>query len=86
MAAGKCAALSYISPIILATIDPRTDNSYGESKERVTHNVEMKFKNIESKFSGQLREGWAEYVDFYKKMALDDNLHQEQKRQYPHNL
>lgn len=48
--------------------------------------MEIRFREEESEFSGELVEYRAEYVDANNKMDLDYNLNQEQKRQYPHRL
>ena len=56
------------------------------STERVAHNVTMRLKDNEKKFSGDLGENWMEFVDEYSQVARDYNLNISQKLQYIHNI
>ena len=56
------------------------------SVERVAHNVAMRLKDSEKKFSGYLGENWMEFVGQYSKVARDYNLNISQKLQYIHNI
>lgn len=47
--------------------------------ECIAHNVAMRFKDMESKFDGDLAECWSEYVDLYLQVAKDYNLSVKQK-------
>ena len=44
---------------------PRTSGSFSTPTEKVAHNVAMRIKENENKFSGDLGESWMEYVDDY---------------------
>lgn len=57
-----------------------------DSRKRVAHNVTIRVKNAELKISGNLEKGWAKFVEWYNKPALDHGLNKEQKRHYHHNL
>lgn len=54
--------------------------------ERVAHNVAMRLKDNEKKFSGDIGDCWMEFVDEYDQISLDYNLTQPQKLQYMHNI
>lgn len=53
---------------------------------KAAHNVAMRLKDRENKFSGSLEESWMEYVDEYMQICRDYNLSQSQKLQYLHNV
>lgn len=53
---------------------------------RVAHNIAMRFKDTESKFSGDIGECWQEYVDEYRQVRADYNLTPAQKLQFIHNI
>ncbi|KAK1864449.1 hypothetical protein I4F81_006995 [Pyropia yezoensis] len=46
----------------------------------------MRFRDASSKFSGNLREAWMEYVAEYQQVGRDYDLSQEQRFQYMHNI
>lgn len=51
-------------------------NQYGE--EKVAHNVAMRRKDAEQKFSGDLGQCWQDYIDDYDQIVLDYRLTQDQ--------
>lgn len=53
---------------------------------RLAHDVGMRLKDADKKFSGELGECWMEFVDDYQQVAIDYNLSPPQKLQYIHNL
>ena len=53
---------------------------------RAAHNVAMRLKDNEKKFSGELGESWMEFVDEYLQICRDYALSPTQKLQYLHNL
>ena len=55
------------------------------SSEKVAHNVAMRLKDKDQKFSGDLGESWMEYVDDYLQLCRDYSLSPTQKLQYLHN-
>lgn len=55
------------------------------SEGRISHNVAMRLKNMEQKFSGDLGECWQKYVDAYNQIARDYKLNPSQNLQYLHN-
>lgn len=56
------------------------------SSDRVAHNVAMRLKDKEKKFSGELGESWLEFVDEYLQICRDYSLSQAHRLQYLHNL
>lgn len=63
------------------------DMTYGSyMKEKAAHNVAMRLKDYEQKFSGDLGQCWQDFVDNYEQISEDYNLNEEQKLQYLHNL
>lgn len=60
--------------------------SISSVSERTAHNVAMRLKDNEKKFSGDLGECWHEYVDEYNQISKDYNLTPAQKLQYFHNV
>ena len=56
------------------------------SSEKVAHNVAMRLKDKDKKFSGDLGESWMEYVDDYLQLCRDYSLSPTQKLQDLHNL
>ena len=58
----------------------------GRSSDKIAHNVAMRFKDTDRKFSGSIGECWLAYVDDNKQIARDYNLSVPQKLQYMHNL
>lgn len=56
------------------------------SDDRVAHNVAMRLKDSDKKFTGNLGECWMEFVDEYQQIARDYKLSQTQKYQYLHNI
>ncbi|CDF36767.1 unnamed protein product [Chondrus crispus] len=65
---------------------PRTSGSFSTPTEKVAHNVAMRMKEKEKKFSGDLGESWMEYVDDYLQISRDYNLSPPQRLQFLHNL
>lgn len=59
---------------------------HGTNAERLAHNVAMRLKDKDKKFSGDLGESWMEFVDDYLQMCRDYSLTHVQKLQYMHNL
>eukprot|EP00171_Calliarthron_tuberculosum_P023645 IDg23645t1 len=55
-------------------------------EDRTAHNIGMRFKEKESKFSGDIGQSWIEYVAEYQQVARDYGLSPSQKKQYLHNL
>lgn len=62
------------------------ESSTPSSSDRVAHNVAMRLKDTNSKFSGELGQSWMEYVDEYTQICRDYSLSPAQKLQYLHNL
>ena len=56
------------------------------SSEKVAHNVAVRLKDKEKKFSGDLGESWMEYVNDYLQLCRDYSLSPTQKLHYLHNL
>ena len=56
------------------------------SPEKIAHNVAMRLREKDRKFSGDLGEPWMEYVDDYLQRSRDYFLTPSQKLQYLHNL
>lgn len=56
------------------------------SRDKVAHNIAMRFKDAENKFSGDLGECWQEFVDEYRQVTNDYALTEEQKLHYIHNI
>lgn len=56
------------------------------SMERVPHNVAMRLRDKDKKFSGELGESWMEFVDEYLQVCRDYSLSPSRKLQYLHNL
>lgn len=56
------------------------------SEERVAHNVAMRLKDNEKKFSGDIGKCWMECVDEYQQITRDYKLTPSQKLQYLHNI
>lgn len=54
--------------------------------DRRAHDVGMRLKDSDKKFTGELGESWMDYVDEYQQVALDYNLTPQQKLQFLHNL
>lgn len=54
--------------------------------DRKAHDVGMRLKDSDKKFSGELGESWMEYVDEYQQISIDYQLSTQQKLQYLHNL
>lgn len=71
-------------PIVAAHGD--VAKSQNQSADRVAHNVAMRLKDSEKKFSGDLGQCWIEYVDEYQQISRDYNLSASQKLQYLHNI
>lgn len=59
---------------------------HGTTTDRLAHNVAMRLKHNENKFSGDLGECWMEFVDEYLQISRDYSLTPIQKLQYMHNL
>lgn len=71
------------------TVAPQMNQSaspHGTSAEKLAHNVAMRLRDNEKKFSGELGDSWMEFVDEYLQMSRDYNLSPAQKLQYLHNL
>lgn len=62
------------------------EHSANLSEDRVAHNVEMRQKDNDKKFSGDIGECWMEYFDEYQQIARDYKLTAIQKLQYLHNI
>lgn len=72
-----------------ATMDQKTKDVPSQehiSEERVAHNVAMRLKDSEKKFSGDIGECWHEFVDDYNQVSRDYKLSATQKLQYLHNI
>lgn len=63
-----------------------TNFSSGIAAEKTAHNIAMRLKDNDKKFSGDLGENWMEFVDEYTQIARDYSLNPPQKLQYLHNL
>ena len=69
----------------------RSTNQIGGSAgnglgDKTAHNIAMRLKERDKKFSGDLGESWAEYVADYEQISRDYNLSVSKKLQYMHNL
>lgn len=53
--------------------------------ERVAHNVAMRLKAAEARYSGDTAECWKEYADVFNQMARDYRLSDKEKLLYFHN-
>ena len=53
---------------------------------KLAHNIAMRLKEREKKFSGDLGESWMEFVNEYSQISRDYNLGPSQKLQYLQNL
>ena len=62
-----------------------TSTNYS-SAEKNAHNVGMRLKDRDKKFSGDLSDSWMEYVDDCLQLCRDHSLSPSQKLQYQHNL
>ena len=60
--------------------------SSSSSSDRIAHNVAMRLKENDKKFSGELGQSWMEFVDEYLQMCRDYSLSPTQRLQYLHNL
>lgn len=69
-----------------ANVPAASERPHTELPEKVSHNVSMRFKADERKFSGDTTEYWDEYVDNYRKIARDYKLSDVQRLQYLHKL
>lgn len=67
---------------------PTTSSGARETiaQEKMAHNVAMRLKDTDKKFSGDLGECWHEFVDDYQQISRDYNLSATQKFQYLHNI
>ena len=68
---------------------PRNNTSQAFSSsamDKIAHNVAMRLKERDRKFSGGLGESWVEFVDEYLQICRDYSLSPTQKFQYMHNL
>eukprot|EP00171_Calliarthron_tuberculosum_P002786 IDg2786t1 len=54
--------------------------------DKLAYYIGMRFRERDSKFSGDLGESWIEYVAEYQQVARDYALSPMQKKQYLHNL
>lgn len=54
--------------------------------DRVTHNIAMRFKDVDAKISGVISQCWQEFVDEYRQVSTDDGLTSAQKLQFIHNI
>eukprot|EP00171_Calliarthron_tuberculosum_P022660 IDg22660t1 len=55
-------------------------------QDKLAYYIGMRFRDKESKFSGDLGESWMEFVAEYQQVARDYSLSPPQKKQYLHNL
>lgn len=56
------------------------------SEERVAHNVAIRLKDADKKFSGDLGECWMDFLDEYQQISRDYKLNPAQKLQYLYNI
>lgn len=54
--------------------------------QKLSHNVAMRFKYSDNRFSGNIGESWIEYVSNYQRVAIDYNLNPEQKLTFFQNI
>ena len=71
---------------VVPTPEPSTPQGSTQSHEKLVYYIGNRFRNAESKFSGDLGESWTEYVSEYQQVARDYSLTPKQKKQYLHNL
>eukprot|EP00171_Calliarthron_tuberculosum_P023415 IDg23415t1 len=55
-------------------------------EDKTAHNMGMRFRDKDTKFSGDIGQSWMEYVAEYQQVARDYGLSPAQKKQYLHNL
>lgn len=68
-----------------ASQDARSNN-YHNSPEKTAHNVAMRLKDQDKKFTGELGECWSEFVDHYVQVCNDYSLTQNQRLLLMHNI
>lgn len=56
------------------------------SIDKVAHNISMRFKNAENKFSREIVERWVEFVEEYRRVTNAYGLNEEQKINDVHNI
>lgn len=66
--------------------DGASVRSQDYNEEKTAHNIAMRLKDSESKFSGDLSQCWQDYQDEYEQIAADYNLSMDQRLRYLHNL
>lgn len=60
--------------------------SYEDMGKKIAHNVAMRLKDSDQKFSGDLAECWEDFKDEYDQIAEDYDLDDDQRFRYLHNL
>ena len=60
--------------------------SVASAPDRLAHNVAMRLRDRDKKFSEALGESWMEFVDEYMQVCRDYSLSPKQKLHYMHNL
>ena len=63
-----------------------THRSKEQAPPRVHHDIAIRFKNKEDKFSGELNQNWERFKRIYERVSFDYNLNNQQKLQFLHNL
>lgn len=66
--------------------EPIQQTDSQDTMKKTAHNVAMRLKDADQKFSGDLSECWEDYKDEYEQISEDYNLSDEQKLKYLHNL
>lgn len=66
--------------------EPTTSSDPEDSNKKTAHNIAMRLRDAEQKFSGDLSECWEDYQDEYEQISEDYNLSNEQKFKYLHNF
>lgn len=56
-----------------------------KSRTRKAHDVDMRLKESEKNFSGDIGDCWMDFLDEYKKVAMDYKLNQQQMLQFIQN-
>lgn len=69
-----------------APVSPSSQSPGASSIDKIAHNVAMRLKDKDRKFSGAIGECWMEFVDEYKQISRDYGLSMTQKWQYMQNL
>lgn len=66
--------------------NPEQSSEAQDTQKKMAHNVAMRLKDSDQKFSGDLAECWEDFKDEYEQICEDYNLTEEQRFKYLHNL